>query len=239
MPVNRLKLLAFAFGAAVAGLTGTIFAAPQRGVFPADFDLALLITLYAMVILGGAGSLAGVVLGAIVINVSLEVLRTPGARALALLRRARRWRRAEARAAVARGRRRARRHGRSSASSCALVADAVWPRGTARGAPEERRLGRRRLVEAGCCCRRTRRRSAKRRLRRARSRPILGAHARSAAARACSASCRCSTSRRSSGRTCSSFKPSVTRLRPARRAARRAHERAAAGAARTPRVEIV
>jgi ABC-type branched-subunit amino acid transport system permease subunit len=46
-------------------------------VFPTDFDLPLLITIYAMVILGGAGSLAGVVLGAIVINVSLEALTDP------------------------------------------------------------------------------------------------------------------------------------------------------------------
>jgi ABC-type branched-subunit amino acid transport system permease subunit len=74
MPVNRLKLLAFMFGAAVAGLTGTIFAAAQQGVFPGDFDVSLLITIYAVVILGGLGSLAGVVIGAIVINVSFEVL---------------------------------------------------------------------------------------------------------------------------------------------------------------------
>jgi ABC-type branched-subunit amino acid transport system permease subunit len=77
MPVNRLKLLAFAFGAGVAGLAGTIFAASQGAVFPVNFDLTLLITLYAMVILGGFGSLAGVAVGAIAINVSLEALRTP------------------------------------------------------------------------------------------------------------------------------------------------------------------
>ncbi len=78
IPVNRLKLLAFMFGAATAGLTGTIFAAIQLGVFPQNFDLPLLITLYAMVILGGAGSLPGVVVGAVVITVSLELLREPG-----------------------------------------------------------------------------------------------------------------------------------------------------------------
>jgi len=77
MPVNRLKLLAFMFGAATAGLTGTIFAAVQLGVFPGNFELPLLITVYAMVILGGAGSLPGVVIGAVVINVSLELLRDP------------------------------------------------------------------------------------------------------------------------------------------------------------------
>jgi branched-chain amino acid transport system permease protein len=77
MPIVRLKLLAFACGAAVAGLTGTMFAALQNGVFPSNFDLALLITIYAMVILGGAGSIAGVVVGAVTVNVALEVLRTP------------------------------------------------------------------------------------------------------------------------------------------------------------------
>ena len=83
MPVNRLKLMAFMFGAATAGLTGTIFASVQLGVFPQNFDLPLLITVYAMVILGGAGSMPGVVIGAITINVSLELLRDPGnARAL-------------------------------------------------------------------------------------------------------------------------------------------------------------
>ena len=106
MPVNRLKLLAFMFGAATAGLTGTIFASVQLGVFPQNFDLPLLITVYAMVILGGAGSIPGVVIGAITINVSLELLRDPSQRARALLQRDRaRPRRARAAVAQARGRR--------------------------------------------------------------------------------------------------------------------------------------
>jgi branched-chain amino acid transport system permease protein len=75
MPVNRLKLLAFMFGAATAGLTGSIFAAVQIGVFPQNFELFLLITVYAMVILGGAGSIGGVVIGAVAIGVTLEILR--------------------------------------------------------------------------------------------------------------------------------------------------------------------
>ena len=53
----------------------------QLGVFPGNFELPLLITVYAMVILGGAGSIPGVVIGAITINVSLELLRDPGERA--------------------------------------------------------------------------------------------------------------------------------------------------------------
>jgi ABC-type branched-subunit amino acid transport system permease subunit len=78
IPVNRLKLVAFAFGAAIAGLTGTLFAGLNTAVFSADFDTPQLIVVYAVLILGGAGSLGGVILGALVVNVSLEVLRTPG-----------------------------------------------------------------------------------------------------------------------------------------------------------------
>jgi branched-chain amino acid transport system permease protein len=74
MPVNSLKLLSFSIGAGVAGLAGTILAAEQTGVFPGNFDLSILITIYAMVILGGAGSMPGVVLGAIVITAAFEIL---------------------------------------------------------------------------------------------------------------------------------------------------------------------
>jgi branched-chain amino acid transport system permease protein len=80
MPVNRLKLIAFACGAGIAGLAGTVFAAANTAVFATEFDFTsgLLIIVYAMLILGGAGSLGGVILGALVVNVSLEVLRDPG-----------------------------------------------------------------------------------------------------------------------------------------------------------------
>jgi branched-chain amino acid transport system permease protein len=74
VPVNRLKLMAFAFGSGIAGLTGCIFAAVLTAVSPGNFALPLLITIYAIVILGGIGSLTGVILGAIVINASFQFL---------------------------------------------------------------------------------------------------------------------------------------------------------------------
>jgi len=77
MPTKRLKLFAFACGAAVAGITGGIFAAWQHSVFPNNFDTDSLITLYAMVVLGGVGSLPGVVLGAGILTVVPELLRSP------------------------------------------------------------------------------------------------------------------------------------------------------------------
>jgi branched-chain amino acid transport system permease protein len=78
MPVNWLKLLSFSFGAAVAAFTGTLFAAQSASVYPLAFYFVLLITVYTMVILGGSGSQAGVVLGAIIISPLLEMLRDPG-----------------------------------------------------------------------------------------------------------------------------------------------------------------
>ncbi|MDP9285192.1 MAG: branched-chain amino acid ABC transporter permease [Actinomycetota bacterium] len=78
MPVSWLKLMSFSFGAAVAALTGTLFAALNGSVFPLTFYFVLLIIVYTMVILGGSGSQAGVVLGAIIVGPLLELLREPG-----------------------------------------------------------------------------------------------------------------------------------------------------------------
>lgn len=101
IPVNRLKLVAFIAGATVAGLAGSIFAALNTAVFASEFDVPTLIIIYAMLILGGAGSLGGVIVGALVVNISLEVLRTPdhatyvfyGALLISLLVTIRPWRR--------------------------------------------------------------------------------------------------------------------------------------------------
>jgi branched-chain amino acid transport system permease protein len=79
IPTRRLKLLSFAIGAGIAAVCGALFAAMQQGVFPSNFDVALLITLYAMVVLGGVGSLPGMIVGALVITILPEVLR-PGQR---------------------------------------------------------------------------------------------------------------------------------------------------------------
>ena len=78
MPVNWLKLMAFSFGASVAAMTGTFATALNGSVFPQNFEFPLLITVYTMVILGGAGSQAGVVVGAVIVSVLLEALREPG-----------------------------------------------------------------------------------------------------------------------------------------------------------------
>jgi ABC-type branched-subunit amino acid transport system permease subunit len=75
--VNRLKLMAFMFGAGVAGFTGAIYGAIATAALPGDYTVGLLITIYAMLILGGLGSLSGIALGALIINAVPELLRSP------------------------------------------------------------------------------------------------------------------------------------------------------------------
>lgn len=77
IPVNRLRLLAFVFGAAVAGLSGSVFGAVQQGVFPTNFALTLLIMIYAALVLGGTGSMSGAILGGIIIASVPNILRSP------------------------------------------------------------------------------------------------------------------------------------------------------------------
>lgn len=75
MPTRRLKLQAFAIGAAFAGFSGALFAAWQGSVFPGNFDTTLLITIYAILVLGGLGSLRGVLLGALIMIAVPDILR--------------------------------------------------------------------------------------------------------------------------------------------------------------------
>jgi branched-chain amino acid transport system permease protein len=69
------KLQAFAIGASFAGFAGALLASWQRSVFPENFLFTESINVLAMVIIGGMGSLAGVMLGAAVIVALPEVFR--------------------------------------------------------------------------------------------------------------------------------------------------------------------
>jgi ABC-type branched-subunit amino acid transport system permease subunit len=77
MPVSTLKLMSFAFGAAIAALSGTLFASLSASVLPLTFYFVLLITIYTMVILGGSGRQHAVVFGALIVGPLLELLRDP------------------------------------------------------------------------------------------------------------------------------------------------------------------
>lgn len=67
VPTFKFKLLAFAIGAMVGGLAGTIFASKVIFIAPTNFPFILSATILAAVLLGGAGNLPGVILGAFLI----------------------------------------------------------------------------------------------------------------------------------------------------------------------------
>ena len=74
----RSKLLAYGLGAAFAGLAGSIFAAMLTSVYPSSFQLLISINVLALIIVGGMGSLPGVVLGSIALIGLPELLREFG-----------------------------------------------------------------------------------------------------------------------------------------------------------------
>ncbi|WP_233631132.1 MULTISPECIES: ABC transporter permease subunit [unclassified Pseudomonas] len=72
---RNLKLLAFAMGATFGGVSGVLFASYQGFVSPESFTLTESIMVLAMVVLGGMGSIRGVVLGALILSVMPELFR--------------------------------------------------------------------------------------------------------------------------------------------------------------------
>lgn len=77
MSINLVgyKLLAFATGATLAGLSGAMFASKLGSMVPASFNVLVSINVLAVLIVGGMGSLPGAVVGAIVLIGLPELLR--------------------------------------------------------------------------------------------------------------------------------------------------------------------
>lgn len=75
IPLIRTKLTAFAIGASFSGMMGVVFAAKQTFIDPTSFTLIESITILVMVLLGGMGSVPGVILGAALVTIlNLQVL---------------------------------------------------------------------------------------------------------------------------------------------------------------------
>lgn len=75
---RNIKLLAFGMGATFGGLSGGLFASFQGFVSPESFNLMESIMILCMIVLGGMGNIAGVILGAVLLTVIPEALRYTG-----------------------------------------------------------------------------------------------------------------------------------------------------------------
>jgi branched-chain amino acid transport system permease protein len=64
----KYKVMAFAIGASTGGFAGVFLASESQSLFPSSFTVQFSITVVVVVVFGGMGSLAGPVIGAIVIQ---------------------------------------------------------------------------------------------------------------------------------------------------------------------------
>jgi len=69
------KLTAFAVGAFIGGLGGAIFSAWQGSIFPDNFNLFVSINVLCLIIIGGLGSIPGVIIGAFALIALPDILR--------------------------------------------------------------------------------------------------------------------------------------------------------------------
>lgn len=76
IPLVKMKLAAFATGASFAGVMGVMLAGSRTFVSPESFSFMQSIGVLSMVILGGSGSIPGVILGAATVTIlNLQILQ--------------------------------------------------------------------------------------------------------------------------------------------------------------------
>ena len=81
VPLMRTKTWAYAIGAFFGGVAGAFYASFKSGAFPADFYFNISVFLLCMVILGGMGSVWGVILGGMILGyLNIEGLATIGSK---------------------------------------------------------------------------------------------------------------------------------------------------------------
>ena len=81
VPLMRTKTWSYAMGAFFGGVAGAFYASYKGGAFPSEFFFNISVFLLCMVILGGMGSVWGVVVGALFLTyLNVEGLATTGAK---------------------------------------------------------------------------------------------------------------------------------------------------------------
>ncbi|CAN5902838.1 branched-chain amino acid ABC transporter permease [soil metagenome] len=78
VPVVGTKVLAFVLASVLAGLSGALYAHYAHYIAPGDFDLARSVIILVMLIAGGEMSIAGSIIGAVIMSFAPEWLRFVG-----------------------------------------------------------------------------------------------------------------------------------------------------------------
>ena len=81
VPLMRTKTWSYAIGAFFGGIAGAFYSSFRSGAFPADFYFNISIFILCMVILGGIGSIWGVIAGGMILGyLNIEGLATTGSK---------------------------------------------------------------------------------------------------------------------------------------------------------------
>ncbi|OGP96723.1 MAG: hypothetical protein A2157_04430 [Deltaproteobacteria bacterium RBG_16_47_11] len=75
--ITTYKMIAFTYSGLLAGISGGLFAILLRFCFPENFDLFQMVMQFAMIMVGGLGSVMGTLIGASIVTILPELLRGP------------------------------------------------------------------------------------------------------------------------------------------------------------------
>jgi branched-chain amino acid transport system permease protein len=73
IPTDRYIVLAFAWGGAIVGIGGAMFAISVGHLTPVSFDLTELVRQFAIIMIGGLGSLTGAIIGAVIVTIAPQL----------------------------------------------------------------------------------------------------------------------------------------------------------------------
>ena len=74
--VRRVKVTAFAISGVYAGIAGGMFTLYQSFVNPEEFGFVTIVLVLSMIVVGGLGTLPGVLIGVVILGLMPEILRT-------------------------------------------------------------------------------------------------------------------------------------------------------------------
>jgi branched-chain amino acid transport system permease protein len=73
--VNKFKIIAFAIGTGIAGVTGAVYAHYMTFIYSSDFAFITSISILSMVVVGGIGTIRGAIAGAVILGLIPELFR--------------------------------------------------------------------------------------------------------------------------------------------------------------------
>lgn len=73
--VNKFKIIAFAIGTGIAGVTGAVYAHYMTFIYSSDFAFVTSISILSMVVVGGIGTIRGAIAGAVILGLIPELFR--------------------------------------------------------------------------------------------------------------------------------------------------------------------